>query len=74
MVQSQPGQIVHETLSRKNPLQRRAGGVAQGVGTECKPQYCKKKKKRRKLAQNLHELFFQKLSRREYFPMRPVSP
>jgi hypothetical protein len=26
----------------KNPLQKRAGGVAQGVGPEFKPQYCKK--------------------------------
>jgi hypothetical protein len=41
--QSQPGQIVHETLSRKNPSQKRAGGVAQGVGLEFKPQYCQKK-------------------------------
>jgi hypothetical protein len=32
-VQSQPGQIVHKILSRKNPLQKRAGGVAQGVHT-----------------------------------------
>jgi hypothetical protein len=36
-VQSQPGQIVHETQSQK-----RAGGVAQGVGSGW---YCKKKKK-----------------------------
>jgi hypothetical protein len=39
-VQSQPGQIVHETLSRKNPPQKCAGGVAEGVGPEFKPQYC----------------------------------
>jgi hypothetical protein len=44
MVQSQPRQIVCETLSQKNPSQKRAGGVAQGVGPEFKPQYCKKKK------------------------------
>jgi hypothetical protein len=44
-VQSQPGQIVCETLSQKNPSQKRAGGVAQGEGPEFKPQYCKKKKK-----------------------------
>jgi hypothetical protein len=30
-------------LSRKNPLQKKTGGVAQGVGPEFKPQYCKKK-------------------------------
>jgi hypothetical protein len=29
----------------KNPSQKRAGGVAQGVGPEFKPQYCQKKKK-----------------------------
>jgi hypothetical protein len=29
----------------KNPSQKRAGGVAQVVGPEFKPQYCKKKKK-----------------------------
>jgi hypothetical protein len=30
----------------KKKSQKRAGGVAQGVGTEFKPQYRKKKKKR----------------------------
>jgi hypothetical protein len=30
-------QIVCETLSRKNPSQKMAGGVAQGVGPEFKP-------------------------------------
>jgi hypothetical protein len=45
MVQSQPGEIVRKTLSWKNPSQKRAGGMAQGVGPEFKPQYCKKKKK-----------------------------
>jgi hypothetical protein len=34
-----PWQIVHETLSRKNPLQKKAGRVAQGVGPKFKPQY-----------------------------------
>jgi hypothetical protein len=43
-VQSQPGQLVRETLSWKYPLQKRAGGVAQGVGPEFKPQYWKKKR------------------------------
>jgi hypothetical protein len=46
MVQSQPGQIVHKTLSQKYPTQKRAGGADQGVGSEFKPQYEKKKKKR----------------------------
>jgi hypothetical protein len=45
MVQSQPGQIVLKTLSRKNPSPKRARGVAQGVGSEFKPSYHKKKKK-----------------------------
>jgi hypothetical protein len=39
VVQSQPGQIVRETVSRKNLHKNRAGGVAQGEG----PEYCKKK-------------------------------
>jgi hypothetical protein len=30
----------------KNPSQKRAGGVAQGVGPEFKLQYCKKRKKK----------------------------
>jgi hypothetical protein len=30
----------------RNPSQKRAGGVAQGVGPEFKLQYCKRKKKR----------------------------
>jgi hypothetical protein len=46
-VQSQPGQIVQETLSYKNTSQKRAGGVAQGVGPEFKPQYCIKKKRKK---------------------------
>jgi hypothetical protein len=29
----------------KKPFTKRAGRVAQGVGPEFKPQYCKKKKK-----------------------------
>jgi hypothetical protein len=34
----------------KNPLEKkRAGGVAQGVGPEFKPQYCKKKSKQTKI-------------------------
>jgi hypothetical protein len=43
MVQSQPRQIVCETLSQKNPSQKMAGGEAQGVGPEFKPQYSKNK-------------------------------
>jgi hypothetical protein len=44
VVRSQPGQIVHMTLSRKNPSQKRAGGVAQGEVPESKPQYPPPKK------------------------------
>jgi hypothetical protein len=43
MVRGQPEQIVHKTLSRTNSTQKRAGGVAQGVGPEFKPQYNQKK-------------------------------
>jgi hypothetical protein len=31
----------------KKPITQRAGGVAQGVGPEFKPQYCQEKKKRK---------------------------
>jgi hypothetical protein len=44
-VQGQPRHVVCKTLSRKNSSQKRAGGVAQGVGPEFKHQYCKKKKR-----------------------------
>jgi hypothetical protein len=39
--------IIYEILSRKNPSQKRAGGVAQGVGPEFKPWCCKKEKGRK---------------------------
>jgi hypothetical protein len=42
MVQSQPRQTVYETLSQKNPSQKRAGEVALGECPEFKPQYSKK--------------------------------
>jgi hypothetical protein len=45
MVQSQPWEIVHETLSQKNPSQKRTSGMVQGVGSEFKPQSRRKKKK-----------------------------
>jgi hypothetical protein len=47
VTQSQPGQIVCETLSRKKKKksQKRAGRVAQGAVPKFKPQYHKKKKK-----------------------------
>jgi hypothetical protein len=45
VVRSQPGKVVHKTLSQKNPSQKRAGGVAQGVDPEFKTQYRQKKKK-----------------------------
>jgi hypothetical protein len=38
-VESQPRQIV--PIWKKNPSQKGAGGVPQGVGPEFKPQYCK---------------------------------
>jgi hypothetical protein len=47
VVQSQPGQILHETLSQKNPSQKRAGGVTHGVDPEFKPQYRKRKEGRK---------------------------
>jgi hypothetical protein len=47
-VLSQLGQIVREILSRKNPSQKRTGGMAQGVDPEFKSQYYQKKKKKKK--------------------------
>jgi hypothetical protein len=38
VVQCQPKQIVPKTLSQKNTSQKRAGGMAQGVDSEFKPQ------------------------------------
>jgi hypothetical protein len=38
-VQNQPGKIIHKTLSRKNPPQKRAGGVVQEEGPEFEHQY-----------------------------------
>jgi hypothetical protein len=38
--------IVQETLSQKNPLQRKAGRVAQGEGPEFKPSTTKRKKQK----------------------------
>jgi hypothetical protein len=42
--QSQPRQTVLETLFQNNTSQKRAGGVAQGVGPEFKSQYLPQKK------------------------------
>jgi hypothetical protein len=44
MVQSQPGQIVHETLSQEDLHKNKANGVAQGEGPEFNPQYWKQRK------------------------------
>jgi hypothetical protein len=43
VVQSQPRQIVGKTLTWKKPSPKRAGGVAQAVGPEFKPQDHKNK-------------------------------
>jgi hypothetical protein len=45
---SKPANSSMKTYLEKDPSQKSAGGVAQGVGPEFKPQYCRKKKKRRK--------------------------
>jgi hypothetical protein len=45
-VRSQPRQIVHETLPQKNSTPKRAGRVAQGVGSEFKPQYYRRERKK----------------------------
>jgi hypothetical protein len=49
-VGTQTGQIVHGTLSRKNPPhKKRADRVAQGVDPKFKPQYVKKTQKNKKI-------------------------
>jgi hypothetical protein len=58
-VQSQPWQIVLKTLSKKKPVTKRGSGMAQGVGLEFKPQYCKKKKKERKRQHTTHLWFLE---------------
>jgi hypothetical protein len=40
-IRSQPGEIVHETLSQKTHHKKRAGGVVQDVGPEFRSQYHK---------------------------------
>jgi hypothetical protein len=46
-VQSQLGQVVQETLSRKKTImkKKRAGGVAEDIGPESIPRTAKEKKK-----------------------------
>jgi hypothetical protein len=55
MVQSQPRQIVLETLSQKTLHKNRVGGVTQGEGPEFKPQYRKKKKKSQPVQKKIHD-------------------
>jgi hypothetical protein len=45
MVLSQSGQI-YSYKKKKKTHKKRTGGVAQGVGPECKPQYWEKEKKK----------------------------
>jgi hypothetical protein len=58
MVQSQPWQIVLRDLTSKKKKKKKTsgkivGGVAQGVGPEFKPQYCKKRKKEKDFVRKL---------------------
>jgi hypothetical protein len=45
--EASPGKIIHDSLSGKNPSQKRTGGVAQDVGPEFEPQYGKNKTKQK---------------------------
>jgi hypothetical protein len=54
-LEGSPRQIVCGTLSqkthhKKKKEKKRAGGVAEGVGPEFKPQYCKKIKEKKKFS------------------------
>jgi hypothetical protein len=42
-----------ETLSQKKQSQKRVGGVAQGIGPEFKPQYCKKNQNKKQHKKSL---------------------
>jgi hypothetical protein len=72
--QSQPRQIVCETLSQNKPSrQKRAGGVAQGVGPEFKPQYRKNKQQKNQKKPNQNRNLFliileTRMSCRSLFP------
>jgi hypothetical protein len=58
---SKSAQIVSETLFLKTPSQKRAGGVAQGVGPEFKPQYhsTAKKKEKKNASQTIISRYLQ---------------
>jgi hypothetical protein len=61
MVQSQPGHVVCETLSRKTLHKNRAGRVAQGEGPEFKPPVLPKKKSFiivTQIIKNIHLAYF----------------
>jgi hypothetical protein len=47
VVQSQPQRIILKTLSQIKTSQKKAGRVALGVGPEFKPQYYRKKEKKK---------------------------
>jgi hypothetical protein len=49
VVQNQPRQKVHKTLSQKTLHKNRAGGVAQGEGPEFNPQYFQKNQNQNKI-------------------------
>jgi hypothetical protein len=42
-IQSQPREIICDSLSQKNPSQKRTGGMVPGVDSEFKLYYCKTK-------------------------------
>jgi hypothetical protein len=46
VVRGQPQEVVLKPLSWKKPSQKRAGGVVHSVGSDFKPQYHQKKKKK----------------------------
>jgi hypothetical protein len=53
-LKASPGKWFTRPYLRKTHHKKRAGGVAQGVGSEFKPQYCKRKRKEMKaLSQRL---------------------
>jgi hypothetical protein len=47
-----------DPILKKNPSQKRAGGVAQGEGPEFKPQSAKRKRKRKEIIMDGHRLVY----------------
>jgi hypothetical protein len=71
-LEASPGKQFHKTLSRKTLHKNRADRVAQGEGPEFKPQYSKKKK-RKKINPNVSPYMWRIGSRIPFTHYHPTS-